>query len=315
MTADKTPAPNRLRPPDPAPLLPQPFVVRFWLTAAVVAACFGRPLYLLVQLSLQNDLYSHVLLIPFISGYLVWIQRAVVPTATAPDRRIAFGLLGAGLLLLGFYWTLRATGEELAPEDGLALLIPSFLLFFAAICGWFIGRSTMRALAFPLGFLVFMAPFPAAVTRALEMFFQHTSAAAAHLLFKLGSTPVFYHDLIFQLPGINLEVAPQCSGIRSSLALFITSIVAGRLFLQTPWKRAVLAAAVVPLAFLRNGFRIFTIGELCVHVSPDMINSPIHHHGGPVFFALSLVPFFLLLRLLYKSDHPSPGPGSVPSGG
>jgi hypothetical protein len=56
------------------------------------------------------------------------------------------------------------------------------------------------------------------------------------------------------------------------------------------------------LAILRNGFRVFVIGELCVHVSPSMIDSPIHRKGGPIFFALSLIPFFLFLVLLRKLD-------------
>jgi hypothetical protein len=47
---------------------------------------------------------------------------------------------------------------------------------------------------------------------------------------------------------------------------------------------------------------VFVIGELCVHVGPKMIDSPIHHHGGPLFFVLSLGPFFLLLYALRKHD-------------
>jgi len=164
----------------------------------------------------------------------------------------------------------------------------------------------VRALAFPLLFLVFMVPFPAFLRSGLETFLQHGSAEFAHLLFRLCGTTVYYQDLLFRLPGINLEVAPECSGIRSSLALFITSLIAGHFFLRTRWKCAVLTLAVIPLALVRNGFRIFTIGELCVHVSPDMINSYIHRQGGPVFFVLSLIPFFLLLRVLYRSEPPLP---------
>jgi hypothetical protein len=33
-----------------------------------------------------------------------------------------------------------------------------------------------------------------------------------------------------------------------------------------------------------------------------MINSDLHRHGGPIFFVLSLIPFFLLLLLLRKSE-------------
>ena len=103
------------------------------------------------------------------------------------------------------------------------------------------------------------------------------------------------NGLFFQLPGIQLQVAPECSGIHSTLVLFITSLVAGQLFLQKWTNRALLTFAVIPLGILRNAFRIWTIGELCVHVSPDMIDSPIHRRGGPLFFVISLLPLFLLL--------------------
>jgi exosortase/archaeosortase family protein len=105
------------------------------------------------------------------------------------------------------------------------------------------------------------------------------------------------------LPGIVIQVAQECSGIRSSLVLFITSLLASYLFLKSPWRRAVLVSLVIPLAILRNGFRILVIGLLCVYVGPQMINSVIHHRGGPLFFALSLIPLFLLLWWLRKGKR------------
>ena len=63
-----------------------------------------------------------------------------------------------------------------------------------------------------------------------------------------------------------------------------------------------LIAVVIPLAILRNGFRIFVIGLLCVHLGPQMIHSLIHRRGGPLFFVLSLIPFLFLLWLLRRGD-------------
>jgi exosortase/archaeosortase family protein len=74
------------------------------------------------------------------------------------------------------------------------------------------------------------------------------------------------------------------------------------MLLRQPWKRAVLALFVLPLALARNAFRIYVLGELCVHIGPHMIDSPVHHRGGPIFFALSLLPFFALLFFLRKSE-------------
>jgi hypothetical protein len=60
---------------------------------------------------------------------------------------------------------------------------------------------------------------------------------------------------------------------------------------------------VIPLGILRNGFRVFVIGMLCVHVGPHMIEHVIHRRGGPVFFALSLLPLFALLWWLRRWER------------
>jgi exosortase C (VPDSG-CTERM-specific) len=148
-----------------------------------------------------------------------------------------------------------------------------------------------------------MVPFPTPVHIAIETFLQHGSAAVAYAFFQVSGMPVFMDNLYFQLPGFDMQVAPECSGIHSSLALLITSLAAGQLFLRSPWRRAALAAFVIPLALIRNGFRVFTIGQLCVRISPDMIESWIHRQGGPVFFALSLIPFSFVLYYLYRSER------------
>ena len=273
------------------------------LTTAALLLCFILPLYGLVRFAIQSELYSHIVLIPFISGYLVWLRRRSLPPCSLPDRKAAVVPLIAGAVLLAAYWAAALSGTELGRQDSLSLTTLSFLMFFGAACGLFLGKQTLRALAFPLGFLVFLVPIPTLLQTWMETFLQYGSAAVAFGLFKLSWTPVFYRDLIFQLPGFSMEVAPQCSGIHSSLALFILSLLAGHLFLRSRWKRATLALAVIPLALLRNGFRVFTIGQLCVHIGPEMIDSYIHRHGGPFFFILSLVPFCILLFFLMKSDR------------
>ena len=127
----------------------------------------------------------------------------------------------------------------------------------------------------------------------------------ADWFFRATGTPVLRDGVIFQLPTIVIEVARECSGIRSSWVLFITSLVASHMLLTSTWRRVVLVAFVIPLGIVRNGFRILVIGLLCVHIGPHMIDSVIHHRGGPIFFALSLIPLFLLLIWLRRSESPS----------
>lgn len=270
--------------------------------AIVLLACFAKPLYELVRFALHSDLFSHVLLIPFISGYLVWIRKASLPPPSRPARGLGIILLVLGVLAYFGAALPLVVGLPTARYDHLTWSTLSLVLLFGAACCFCFGPATLRAISFPLAFLLFAVPFPGIVVAVIERFLQVASALAADLFFTVTGMNFVRQGLVLQLPGISLEVAPECSGIHSTLVLFITSFVAGQLFLHKFSNRMLLAVAVIPLGILRNGFRIWTLGELCVHVNPNMIDSPIHHHGGPLFFAVSLIPLFLLLLYQRRSE-------------
>jgi exosortase C (VPDSG-CTERM-specific) len=276
--------------------------------AMIVIGCalflgFAFPLYRLVRFALQSSLYSYVLLVPFVSVYLFRLRSKQRAVSFDANRTAAAILIGLGTIALGCFGAATMSGIKLVEQDSLSLTTFSFVFMFAGTCALLLDKARFRSAAFSLGFLVFMVPLPVALEHVVEGFLQHGSAPPAFWLFKLAGTPVFRQDMVFQLPGMTLQIAPECSGIRSTLVLFITSLVAGYLFLRSPWRRTILCLAVIPLALLRNGFRVFVIGELCVHMGRHMIDSPIHHQGGPIFFALSLLPFSGLIFYLVKSDR------------
>jgi exosortase C (VPDSG-CTERM-specific) len=270
----------------------------FFIAVAVLAVLFAQPLWRLVNFAAQDDLYSYILLMPFVSLYLAWLDREKIPAASAPAVKTAavFFALGGGCLL--WFWR-RPPG---LPVDAMALTTLALVFFIGAAAAIFLGGKRLSALAFPLALLIFLVPFPQALRDGIEVFLQHGSAEVADWMFQFSGMSYLRDKLFFKLPTISLQVAPECSGIHSTVVLFITSLVAGKMLLRQPWKRAVLTLFVLPLALVRNAFRIFVLGELCVHIGPHMIDSPIHHRGGPIFFALSLVPFFALLYFLKKSE-------------
>jgi exosortase C (VPDSG-CTERM-specific) len=270
--------------------------------AIALLGAFAQPLLALINYAAGSDLYSYILLIPFVSGYLIYLRRDQLPKDHVVDRPLAIALLAAGFGLLGFTYWLHFVGQSPAKADDLALETLSFLCCLAAGGFFFLGRDWMRAAAFPLAYLIFMVPMPDAMADALESASKYASAEVANALFHLSGTPFLREGLVFQLSNITIEVAQECSGIRSSWVLLMTSILAANLFLKTPWRRFALVAFVIPLAILRNGFRILVIGLLCVNVGPQMIHSLIHRRGGPLFFALSLIPLLLLLGWLHKGE-------------
>jgi exosortase len=122
----------------------------------------------------------------------------------------------------------------------------------------------------------------------------------------LTSVPYLRQGFDFTLPGVRIRVAEECSGIRSTLALLITTLLACHLFLRSSWKRLILCLVVVPIAMLKNGLRIFTLSTLAVYVNPGFLHGNLHKYGGIPFFAVALIPIAMLLIFLEKSDNPRP---------
>jgi exosortase C (VPDSG-CTERM-specific) len=268
----------------------------------LLTAAFIKPLCSLAAHSVNTGLDSYILLVPLISAFVIFARRKQFPAIDKSSPLFATVFLGGGLAALAGAWILGAPAAPISHNDYLALMTLSFVSLLTATGFAFLGAKWMISAAFPIAFLIFMVPLPDQAVVWLETAYKFASADAAQLFFSLSGTPVSRDGTVFQLPGILFEVAQECSGINSSLALFITSLVASYMLLKSPWRRALLVAFVIPLGILRNGFRILVIGLLCVHVGPQMIHSIIHTHGGPLFFALSLIPLVLLLGYLRSQE-------------
>jgi exosortase C (VPDSG-CTERM-specific) len=266
---------------------------RFLIFAALLTLCFGLPLAAWVRFSLNSGLFSYVVLAPFISGYLVWIRRKEL---AGEERGPVFLAAIPAVAGLGFL----AAGITDAGKEKLAYQIISYCCLLWSGGFFFLGLRIMRLLAFPALFLIFMAPIPSRIVMMMESALQHSSADLAYIFIKISGIPVFRSGLDFHMPGIALSVAPECSGIRSTIVLFLVSLVAGQMFLRKAWGRWVLTLFVIPLGIARNAFRILVLAYLCVRIDPSYIHSPIHHQGGSIFFVLSLIPFGLVLFLLRR---------------
>ena len=285
--------------------LPRQKRVRAGGWAAFIAGltlAFASPLSALLALAAGNDLNSYTPVIPLVSAYLLYVRdgRVLGPYRSSVAGTISLTAVGLAVVAAWAVWR-----EALSANDQLTLLVLAYVLFIAAGGFLFLGSAWMRSAAFPMAFLLFMVTLPDAAVYWIERGLVLASADASAFLFNVTGTPMYREGTILALPGIVLEVAQECSGIRSTWILFITSLLASKLFLHSPWRRVLLVAFIIPLGIVRNGFRILTIGLLCVHVGPHMIDSVIHHRGGPIFFALSLIPLFLLLVWLRRGDRAS----------
>jgi exosortase len=143
---------------------------------------------------------------------------------------------------------------------------------------------------------------PDAVLSRVTDFLQFGSAWATTILFRLARVPVIRDGILVSIPGLTVEVAQECSSIRSSMMLLLVTLILAHLFVRSWWSKTLLTLAVIPLSVAKNAVRIFTIAELTTRVDPSFIEGRLHRNGGVVFLTMAVVMVILLLWLLRKSE-------------
>src|SRR5881409_3476396 len=273
----------------------------FALLVGVMLVAFATPLSRLIRFALQQEQYSHIILVPLISAALFFLERKRIFSHVETRWGMGSGLLVAGAV---FHWVGLRHSASSSENDRLAIAIFSALVIGVGGFVLCYGMRALRTGLFPVLFLFLMVPIPDFVLDRVIVWLQTWSAEVSYAVFELVGVPVLRTGLIFSLPGVTIEVAKECSGIRSSLVLLIMSLLAGHLFLQSAWTKTILTLATLPLLIVKNGIRIVTLSLLSIYVDPSFLAGSLHHQGGILFFLIALVLLAPVLRLLQKSERP-----------
>lgn len=262
---------------------------------------FWRPGLALLHYSLTNDNASHILLIPLICAWLIYLEQKNIFQQRSYDYPPALFVF-AGAAILGV-WTFRNQANWL-PTNSLSGYITSLVMFLISGFLLFFGRGAAARARFSLLFLFLAVPLPDSLLNHAIYYLQKGSADVAELIFDLAGVPALREGFVFHLAHLSIEVAKECSGIRSSIALLILALLVGHLFLHTLWKQTVFVVVGLVLMIVKNGIRIATLTILAQYVDPSFLYGRLHHEGGIVFFLIGLallLPVFWLLQRNEKS--------------
>ena len=262
-----------------------------------------EPLRSLLAHAFESEAFSQTPLIPLVSIFILYLNRRIWLPKAAWEWRVGTAVIISGAILLSAarlnFWHFSSTDQGIFVIFGMVIFwMGCFLLFF--------GPQAFRNACFPLLFLLFMVPIPEPILSKVIYFLQKESAEAAELFFRSIGIPYLRQGFIFALPGVTIRVAEECSGIRSTLALLITTVLISHFLLKSNWRRALVCVAIVPISILKNGLRIVTLSTLAIYVNPDFLYANLHHHGGIVFFVIGFVPLILMLRWLQRCERGVP---------
>lgn len=278
---------------------PAHFTALTWWQIAVLASLslwlYARTLAHLVGQWWHDPNFSHGFFVPLFSAYVIWQERDRL-------RRIPVKPTWLGLAIVAFALSVLIVGQ-LGAELFLARV--SLLFLAAGLIVLFLGWKFLRALAFPLAFLLLMIPIPTIIFNQITFPLQLLASRIAGEILPLFSVPVLRQGNEIILPSMALEVAEACSGIRSLMSLLTLAIIYGYLIEKRLAVRWLLALASIPIAVAANSVRIIGTGLLVQYWDPDKAEGFFHLFSGWLIFVVSLLMLYFLhglMRILWPDE-------------
>ena len=258
------------------------------LIGALALALFYPVLRWLVSEWLGNDYYSHGPLVPLISAVLAWGLWVKWP---AGERRLGSapaGLIPLAIGVAGYFYALIQRAYFVGTL--------AMIMLIAGVVWYLLGTAALRRLAFPLAFLLFMAPLPFVDPLSVPLA-QFTGTIAAAVV-RLFGVPIVVNGSQVSLPNAQLVVGAQCSGLRSIVSL-LTLVGLVVFLVQGPaWGKALLALSSIPIAILGNVLRVASLLAVANAWGADAGFKYYHDYSSIVFFLSAVVLLIVFSRVV-----------------
>ena len=252
---------------------------------------FYWPILVIVakRLASSSD-FNFGLLIPFVSGYIVFLKWDQVRSLLLRPSWWGMALIFLGFILY-FFGNLAAS-----------LYIPAFS-FIVVLTGTVLllgGWPLVRLLSFPLFILVFILPTESPILSQITLPLQFISSALATWFLQLLGIPVYRHGNVIDLGVRQLQVVKACSGLRYILPLSAMVLIFNYFFQRNLVKGTIIFLLTIPTAIIANAIRVAGMG-----IFPALQKGFWHDFTGWLIFIFCFGCLFLVnagLNYLWKND-------------
>jgi len=253
-------------------------------------------------IGLFSEYSSQTFFAPLLAGYLLLNERRDIFAAPRYSivRALQLAVVAVIVGLLGRYFGLHSQPYLFSS----LLLLSALVLLVAAFVACFGETAALRAI-FPLSLLVMMIPLPGGFVDAIINLLRVQSTWLSEVMLSACGIPVYRDGFLLALPGVTIEVAKECSGINSSVALAITMILLARQSLHANWRRCLLVLVSVPLSVIKNALRITILTVLALRVDPSFLTGKLNHQGGFFFYLLAMALMYPVWKVIRHGDKPS----------
>lgn len=280
----------------------------FLLALVVLFLPFRSALTRLTGVSWNDERFAYVVLAPVASLLLLLVRRKAVFAVLGYSPA-----LGLPLILTGILLSVVGNGSipGLHSSASMEISISGMIFIAVGIFAWIFGLVAFRNAIYPLCLLLLTIPLPGMWLDGIVLVLQDSSAFLSGVLFRLLGIPAFRDGHLISLPGFDIAIAEQCSGIRSSTVLVLASAAVAWVCVRSPVKRVIPIIVTVPLVILKNAVRIVTISSVALYINRAFLFGRLHRYGGLCFSLLDVMVLMPLFIFLHRSESFKRGPDTV----
>ncbi|MEZ5343941.1 MAG: exosortase/archaeosortase family protein [Pyrinomonadaceae bacterium] len=284
------------------------------LVIIAVVFLYATVLSKLVEHWWVDENYSHGLLVPFIIGYVIWVNFDSLKKAVSKPS----GLIGSVIIIAAFILLLGGTlGAEFFVQR------ISLVLMLAGIVIYFFGLRIIRFLSIPFILLLLAIPIPQIIFNRIAFPLQIYASQIAVWGIRLFPVPTVRKGNVIEiLPSgatqtIALEVVEACSGIRSLMTLMTLALILayftrrngrenngnGVGFLNDIdfWRGFILVFSAIPIAIITNAGRVTATGVLTYYYGTKATEGFAHDAAGWIVYIVALAMLIGLNAILIKA--------------
>jgi exosortase B len=266
--------------------LPESWSNRFLIWLPIIAGLivlYFPSLFDLLRGVWSTDQQAHGPIVLSIACWLIYrkwpdMLHASEEKSTAPVTGSFVFFVGLLLYIIG------------RSQDILLFEIGSAIWLLSAILLIMRGSDALKAMWFPLFFMIFMIPLPSAVVDAVTMPMKMAvSYVAENILFWAGY-PIARTGVILQIGQYKLLVADACAGLHTlftleALGLLYLNIIRHESLLRN----VMLAILIVPISFTANVVRVMVLTLITYHYGDEAGQGFLHGFSGMVLFLTALL--------------------------
>lgn len=236
------------------------------------------------------DEQGHGPIILAVTVWLAWQRWFALQSASGPRREV----LGGVLLVIGLaaYAVGRSQQLDFLEAGSMIPVIAGTLLVMRGFAG-------LRAMLFPLFFLLLLVPLPHMLVQVLTGPLKAGVSHVAELVLHGAGYPIARSGVILTVGQYQLLVADACAGLSSIFTLEALSLVYLNLMRYTSTARnVVLALLAIPIAFVANVVRVVVLILITYHLGDEAGQGFMHYAAGMTLFVVAVFLLFGADRLL-----------------